>query len=87
MPHFYFDTSCSGGHQNDSEGLAFENDDQARTEALKALGEIAKEETPRGAPNDFRISVRDARGIVVFRASLRLRSDEQSPPANEAEFL
>jgi hypothetical protein len=87
MPQFYFDISCSGVHQNDSEGLAFENEDQARTEALKALCEIAWEETPRSTPNEFIVLVRDGSGKVVLAATLCLRGGGRVVERQSLSFL
>jgi hypothetical protein len=71
MPRYFFDVTDSGETSRDSEGVEFPSLEAARQEALKTLGEIAKDELPDGDRREFSIRIRDGERSLL-RASLSL---------------
>ena len=49
----------------------------ARIEALRALGDIAKDELPDGEVRSFVIDIREGEGPIVLTASLSLRVEQK----------
>jgi len=73
MPRFYFDISDDGRAERDHEGLEFDSLDKAREQAIKTLGEIARDELPDGNGREFKITIRDQHGKSLILASRTLR--------------
>ena len=71
MPRYFFDVTDSGETSRDSDGVEFPSLEAARQEALKTLGEIAKDELPDGDRREFSIRIRDGERSLL-RASLSL---------------
>jgi hypothetical protein len=67
MPRFFFDIDDCGDHLPDAEGTVLPDLQNARTEALKTLGEIARYDLPDRPFCDFRISIRDESGSILLR--------------------
>ena len=73
MPHYYFDIADGDKSRHDDEGFEFRDLKAARTDALRTLGEIARDELPDGDERDFKVSIRDEHGDTLFVATLALR--------------
>jgi hypothetical protein len=73
MPLYYFDFADRADTVRDDVGTEFRGLKAARTGALQALGEIARDKLPDGDERDFKVSVRDEHGDTVFVATLALR--------------
>lgn len=77
MPRFFFDVTDSGKTSPDSEGVEFPSVDEARREALRTLGEIAKDELPDGDHRQFSIDIREGDGAPILTAALSLRVERK----------
>jgi hypothetical protein len=73
MPRFFFDIIDTGKAFPDGEGMVFPDLGAARVEALRTLGEIAKDELPDGDVRHFVIAIRQDDGPVLLTASLSLK--------------
>jgi hypothetical protein len=51
---------------------------EARAEALRAIGGIAKDEMPDGDGRDFQISIREGDGPVLMVVSFTLKVENKS---------
>ena len=78
MPRYFFDVTDSGKVSVDMEGVEFDSLEDARGEALRTLGEIAKDELPDGDHRQFSIEIREGDGAPVLSASLSLRVQRKS---------
>lgn len=72
MPRYYFDTIQNSLSFRDEEGLELADVEEARDEALKALGEIVRDSMPSGDKARFVISVRDGSPDPAITAVLSL---------------
>ena len=72
MPRYYFDSIENGRTLRDEEGLELADVEEARIEALKALGGIVKDSMPNGDTAQFAIAVRDGTPDPVITAVLSL---------------
>ena len=77
MPHYYFD--CENGHREirDEEGVDLANLEEARCEATRAIGGMAKDKMPDGDRRDFRLAIREEAGPVFMVVSLSLRVERK----------
>jgi hypothetical protein len=75
MGTYFFDVKNDGEGEVDQVGLNLDGPEQARTEAVKALPDIARDVLPDGHDRTIAVSVRDETGRVFFRASLTLRCE------------
>jgi hypothetical protein len=73
MPLFFFDVQDGGTTYTDEFGVELDTVDEAAGQALALLPDLARDRVPDGPPHDFAVTVRDAGGAVVHRASLLLR--------------
>ena len=70
MPRYFFDV-FDGGAYRDDVGFDLEDDDAVRTEAMKALPDIARDAIPRdGDKQGYMVMVRDQNGKSVYSATL-----------------
>jgi hypothetical protein len=76
MPRFFFDVINGANSYSDDTGIEIESSLVAR-EANRFLTDIAKEETPAGAPTHIAVQVRDASGREVFWGELTLQNRSQ----------
>jgi hypothetical protein len=74
MPRFYFDVSDGASLTRDEVGLELRDVDQVRTEAVRALPDLARENLPDGDELVFAVHVRDENGQAIFRATLSFRA-------------
>ena len=72
MPRYYFDSIENGRTLRDEEGLELADVEEARIEALKALGGIVKDSMPDGDTAQFVVAVRDGNPDPVITAVLSL---------------
>ena len=70
MAIFYFDFQDDDEHQADEEGLEFETFDEAKRQAIRALGEVTQESLPKHNHHVFAVSIRDADAQTLLRASV-----------------
>jgi hypothetical protein len=82
MPINFFDVIDTGKVSPDTEGTDFTNLAEARHEALRTLGEIAKDKLPDGNRREFVIQIRLESGPPVMTASLSLHVQEHDPSSN-----
>jgi len=76
MSKFYFDVFDGETTTADKIGLDVEDDlEQVRDLAIDALPDIAREKLPDGDRAEFTVTVRDAQGSNVFRATLFFRAE------------
>ncbi len=70
MPRFYIDTSDQETLLLDEEGHEFEDVEDARTAAIDALPDMARDVLPDGDNRAFIAIVRDEHSRVLLQASL-----------------
>ncbi len=82
MPNYFFDVDDGDIARRDDEGSELLGLKEARAEAISLLPNIAREKLPDGDLRFFVVTVRDATGQNVFRATLYLAAVWLiSPPA------
>jgi hypothetical protein len=72
MPLYFFDVTDTGNVFPDTEGTQLAGLGEARHEALRTLGEIAKDKLPDGDFRTLVIEIRESNGPVILTASLSL---------------
>jgi hypothetical protein len=73
-----FDETDSGREPfRDEQGMELPDLKAARLEALRALGDMAKDELPDGDVRSFVIDIREGEGPIVLTASLSLRVEQK----------
>jgi uncharacterized protein DUF6894 len=77
MPRYYFDVRDNGSSSIDEIGLEFASVNEARLEAARALGEMARDTLPGLSVCSISIRVRDDRGPVLS-ASLCFEVDDRA---------
>jgi hypothetical protein len=77
MPQYFFDYRDGNRVYIDDEGAELASLKDARTEALRAIGGIAKGKMPDGDSRDFQISVRENGGPILMVVSLALRVENK----------
>lgn len=70
MPRFYFDHRDGASFVQDDEGLEFPTAEQARENAARTLGEIAREALPGATRREIAIEVSDESRKLLFRTAL-----------------
>ncbi len=75
MPRFYFDVDDGHRQASDKEGTELSSREEARREAIAILPDIAREVLPDGDRWAFICRVRDAKGTVIFKATLLLTAE------------
>jgi hypothetical protein len=75
MPRFYFDTYEDDAVFADAFGDEFESFEEARAQAISILPDMARDEIPEGDHREFGCDVRDASGVIVYRARLIFRGE------------
>ena len=75
---FFFDTNESGRVLRDDDGVELPSIVGAERQALAALGEIAKDELPRGDVRYIEMQVRDDKGTVLLTAALTLQVERRA---------
>jgi hypothetical protein len=78
MPQYFFDYVDGTRAYPDDEGAELPGLKEARAEALRAIGGIAKDEIPNDDRRDFQISIREREGPVLMVVSLALRIENKS---------
>jgi hypothetical protein len=73
MAKLFIDTSDQDRFIRDEIGYEFESEQAAKTAAIDALPDMARDELPDGDARSFSAIVRDQRGRPVLQASLTLR--------------
>ena len=74
MPRFFFDVSDGESLTRDEIGLELHDLDRVRTEAIKALPDIAREALPDGDERILVVQARDEGGRAIFRATLNFKA-------------
>jgi hypothetical protein len=88
MPRYYFDTHDGNRLHEDHEGLELRDDEAARVEARKAIGEIAADDIPgEGSRKSMSIQVRKADGTELLQLSIVFTLQLRNGAGNEAPFL
>ncbi len=81
MPRYFFDIHNAGDFTPDKYGIDLDDDEEARSQAISLLPEMAREELPDGDQHEFAVKARNEEGTVVYEASLTLngrwRPDQQ----------
>ena len=72
MPRFFIDTSDQQNFVRDETGHQFEDMDAARSAAIAALPDMARDVLPDGDARTFLAIVRDNGGRTLLQASLSL---------------
>jgi hypothetical protein len=75
MPRYYFDIDDGESLTEDDDGLLLTDIEDVRKHAIAALPSLAEEVLPDGDRQRFSVTVRDERGVPIFRASLVLSSE------------
>ena len=73
MPRYFFDLQDDAALHLDDEGTELEDTSTARTEAIHALAEFARDALPGGDSKHLHMTVRDAAGITQFELDLVFR--------------
>ena len=77
MPQYFFDYMDGTRAYPDDEGAELPGLKQARAEALRAIGGIARDEMPDGDRRDFQISIRQDDGPVIMIVSVAVRVENK----------
>lgn len=77
MPRYFFDVTDTGKTFPDDQGTEFANLEQARREALRTIGEIAKDKLPDGDDREFLICIREESGVPLMTVALTLRVERR----------
>jgi hypothetical protein len=75
MPRYYFDIDDGESLTEDDDGLLLADIEDVRKHAIAALPSLAEEVLPDGDRQRFSVTVRNERGVPIFRASLSLSSE------------
>ena len=88
MPLYYFDMHDGKRLHQDDEGLELRDDEAARVEARKAIGEIAADDIPgEGSRKGLTIQVRKADGTELLQLSIVFTLQLRGMDGNETPFL
>jgi len=79
MPRYFIDTSDGNLSIIDDVGQEIASDEAARTAALDALPDMARDEIPDGDERTFSVSLRNMRGDIVYSAQLVLKGRWHRP--------
>ncbi len=75
MPRYFFDIDDGDTSTEDDEGVEFSDLQEARDRAIGVLPNIARDILPDGDRRDFVITVKDACGKPIFRATLAFQAE------------
>ena len=86
MTLFFFDVDDGERRTVDDQGTEFPGLKEARDGAIRALPDVARDLLPDGDRRDFTVTVKDADGRALFRASLSFRGEwlDVEPKPNRA---
>ncbi|MGX5826640.1 DUF6894 family protein [Mesorhizobium sp. 43Arga] len=74
MPRYYFDLYNGDGLTVDDDGQVFETRERLRSEAMRILPDIVRDEMLQGDHTAITVKVRDEGGRQIFEASLVVSS-------------
>lgn len=77
MPRYFFDTSDGTSPLIDKDGVVYANAQDARREALRALGDMAKDHIREGGNRLLSIVMRDHEGNRIYSAKMVLSEDSK----------
>ena len=72
MPRYYFDIRDGDYVQKDNEGTVLNGVAEAKTQAVKTLPDLSRDEMPSDGRREFVIEVRDENGRPMLAARLTL---------------
>ncbi len=72
MPRYFIDTDDDDSLVRDDEGQEFVDAHAARTAALAALPDMARDHIPDGDRRTFRVAVRTEDGTPIYSATMTL---------------
>ena len=73
VPHFYFDATVNGEALPDPEGIELDTRAVARTEGLRAVAEMVKDQHLNGNARDIMIAIREGSDpVATIRLSLKI---------------
>jgi len=73
VPHFYFDATVNGEALPDPEGIELDTRAVARTEGLRAVAEMVKDQHLNGNARDIMIAIREGNDpVATIRLSLKI---------------
>lgn len=72
MPRYFFDTDDGDHVHQDTTGHELPDAAAARTAALDSLPDMARDKMPDGDRRTIVATARDHKGVVVYRATLKL---------------
>ena len=75
MTLFFFDVDDGERRTLDDQGTEFPGLKEARDGAIRALPDVARDLLPDGDRRDFTVTIKDADGRALFRASLSFRAE------------
>ncbi len=75
MARYYFDIDDGDVATEDDDGTELDGLSEARNHAIAVLPSLARDVLPDGDRREFRVTLRDANGRSIFRASLSFRAD------------
>ena len=75
MPYYFIDFQDGDDLQRDRDGHEMESFERARAEAVALLPQVAKDELPDGEHRTFAVTLRDEKGVAVYRATLTFRGE------------
>jgi hypothetical protein len=76
MPLYYFDINDSGRDLPDAEGTELADLTHARAEALRMLGDVAKNELPNSDRSGFAIAICSESGKPLLTVALSVRGEQ-----------
>lgn len=79
MPRYYIDTDDDERRDIDEAGFDLSGPAEARTAALDALPDMARDKIPDGDRRTFSVRVRDEQGTVLYSAELALVGEWHVP--------
>jgi len=73
VPYFYFDATVNGEALPDPEGIELDTRAVARTEGLRAVAEMVKDQHLNGNARDIMIAIREGSdAVATIRLSLKI---------------
>ncbi|MGE0668008.1 MAG: hypothetical protein AB7O49_15740 [Sphingomonadales bacterium] len=83
MARYYFDIDDGDVATEDDDGTELQDLAEARHHAIAVLPNLARDVLPNGDRREFKVTLRDASGRRVFRASLMFRADWLIDPTQD----
>ncbi len=75
MPRYFIDTDDGNDLLIDGEGQVLLSEASARSFALDALPDMARDKMPDGDRHTFTVGVRDGTGALFYQATLTLKGE------------